>query len=388
MDCVIPRRVLPALGDASLFQDRWPDTPYHSVRTATGLQSTITWSAIDALLNDQPIQAPAFRMVRDNKLLPVESISRSDQSTSRAVKGFADPVRVMAELGRGATLVLQSLNRFWPPLNEVCRRLAAEIGHTVSVNAYLTPRSARGFGAHHDPYHAWLAQVEGTKTWQLWAPGGDPAADRPDREVKLAEGDVLWIPRGWWHAGSSGDRPSLHLSFTVWATKIEDVLRAMVADLLQQAEITRELPPNSLRDADCASRTVAEAASEITRLIAKIDAHALTDRILDVRLQRFHPLPARSVAAIVGEAPDARFHVHPEGIIHRTVDASGSRLRTADAVVTVTPDQMAACEGLLDRTGTFRLDEVGEPPDGINQKLLDQLIDARLVCAAECGRRG
>ncbi|MEV4191594.1 hypothetical protein, partial [Streptomyces toxytricini] len=30
------------------------------------------------------------------------------------------------------------LQRFWPPLADTCRRLAADIGHPVFVNAYLT----------------------------------------------------------------------------------------------------------------------------------------------------------------------------------------------------------------------------------------------------------
>lgn len=384
MDSMPPRQVLPALGDPFLFDDRWPDTPYHSVHSAVGLQATLTWSAIDTLLNDQAIRVPAFRMAQDNKLLPVQSITRWDRARTQPGRELADPVRIMTEMGNGATLVLQGLHRRWPPLRDVTRQLAAEIGHAVSVNAYLTPRSARGFGAHHDPHHAWFAQIEGAKTWQLWAPDSDPTADRPDQQVVLAEGDVLWIPRGWWHAGSSGDRPSLHLTFTVLATKLDDVFRAMVDELAQRTELSRELPPNALRDEHRTSMTVADAAAEITRLIAEMNADALAGRVIDTRLDQFDPLPAQPVTAVLNGDHDGHFHTHPEGILHSATDESCLRLRTTDTVLTVAPEQVVACQALLGRTDTFRLDEIGEPLNGGDQNLLGRLIDARLVCAAAC----
>ncbi|WP_158558509.1 MULTISPECIES: JmjC domain-containing protein [unclassified Streptomyces] len=225
--------VLDALGDPAWFTDDWPATPYHRVGSASELRTTMTWSALDTILNDQGLQAPAFRMARNHQLVPAERVPRPERHTSQAVQGLADPVRIGAELADGATLVLQGLQRFWPPLADTCRRLAADIGHPVFVNAYLTPRAEQGFGAHHDPYHAWLTQVSGSKSWRLWAPDHDPAKDPADLEVVLAEGDVLWIPRGWWHSGSSGSEPSLHLTFTVWATKLDAVLRALLAEVLR-----------------------------------------------------------------------------------------------------------------------------------------------------------
>jgi hypothetical protein len=318
-------------------------------------------------------------MVQDNQLISQEFLCRREGSTSLGLPGLMDPARVLSALGSGATLVLQGLNRFWPPLSDLCRRLSSEIGHPVFANAYLTPSAARGFGAHRDPYHAWLVQSEGGKSWRLWAPGADHAADPPTLEITLERGDVLWIPRGWWHSGASIDTPSLHLTLTVWATKTEDVFKEISAILSGSAEMKRELPPNALAEDDSATVEMTKAVTEIIQLMSALDASEVAGRIIAARRQRFEPLPAPPVAEVLGERQPASFHVHPEGIIHWTADPEGAIISTADTLVMVPPEYVTHCEEVLARTGaTIRRDELAE----FNQDFLDKLIAARLLCSA------
>jgi bifunctional lysine-specific demethylase and histidyl-hydroxylase NO66 len=379
MDSPSRPRVLPALGDPALFSSQWPATPYRSAGRAKSLEALLTWKSIDRLLNDQAIQAPAFRMVRDNQLIQPELLCRPEGSTSLGLSGLMDPARVLSALGSGATLVLQGVNRFWPPLGDLCRRLSSEIGHPIFANAYLTPSAARGFGAHRDPYHAWLIQSEGSKSWRLWAPDADHAADPPTLEVTLGKGDVLWIPRGWWHSGASIDTPSLHLTLTVWATKTEDVLRAMLASLSGRPEMTRELPPNALAEDGSATAEVATAVTEIIQLISALETSELAGRIIAARRQRFDPLPAPSVAEVLGEGQRKNFHVHPEGILYWAVDPTGAIISTADALVVVPPEYVVSCEKLLTGTGTtIPRDELA----GFGPDFLDKLTQARLLCTA------
>ncbi|MGP3933407.1 cupin domain-containing protein [Nonomuraea sp. KM88] len=341
--------------------------------------SLLTWEDIDSLLNGQAIQAPAFRMVRDNRLIPQESLCRPERSTSLGLKGLMDPAQVISALGGGATLILQGLNRFWAPLGDLCRKLSAEIGHPVFANAYLTPPTARGFGAHHDPYHAWLVQTEGRKEWRLWAPGADPAADPPDLEVTLGKGDVLWIPRGWLHSGSSTEAPSLHITLTVWATTTEDVLRSMVSTLTDSAEPARELPPNALADDGRAIAEVSSAITEIIQLMSALDTGEVAGRIIGARRRRFDPLPAPPVAEAVEGRRCETFHVHPEGILHWTADSTGALITTADTLVPVPPEHVGRCEKLLAGASTpIRRDDLAD----LGQELLDQLVAARLLCTA------
>ncbi|RVX38376.1 cupin superfamily protein [Nonomuraea polychroma] len=372
-------RILPALGDPALFSSQWPTTPYRSVGSAKSLEALLTWDNIDRIINDRTIQAPAFRMVQDNQLISQDFLCRPEEATSLGLTGLMDPARMVSALAGGATLVLQGLNRFWPPLGDLCRRLSSEIGHPVFANAYLTPSAARGFGAHRDPYHAWLAQAEGSKNWRLWAPDADHATDQPTLEVTLEKGDVLWIPRGWWHSGASIDTPSLHLTLTVWATKTEDVLRVILASLSDSAAMKRELPPNALAGDESAIAEVATAVTEIFQLMSALDISELAGRLIGARRQRFAPLPVPPVAEVLGERQSRSFHVHPEGILHWTADPEGAIIGTADALVMVPPEYVAPCERLLAGAGaTIRRDELAE----FDQGLLENLIQARLLCTA------
>ena len=57
---------------------------------------------------------------------------------------------VLALVREGSTLVLQGLHRLWPPLIEFTGDLAADLGHPVQVNAYVTPAQSQGFAPHYD----------------------------------------------------------------------------------------------------------------------------------------------------------------------------------------------------------------------------------------------
>ncbi len=386
MDAVPPGDILPVFGDPLLFADGWPDRPYHNLQSATGLRETCSWASVDRLLNDQALRVPSFRMARDNQLLPLSAVTRSELSTSLGLKGLADPARIVTEFGNGATLVLQGLQRFWPPLTDLTRRLSSEIGHAVFVNAYLTPRSAQGFGAHHDPYHAWLMQTEGAKTWRLWEPQNAPEVDPPDLEIDLAEGDVLWIPRGWWHVGKSGAQPSLHLTFTVWATKLADVLTVMSAELVSRPQLAREFSPNAFNAGSQARATLKSALAQLAQLIHELDVNTLTERVIDIHVARFDPLPAQPVAAVLSSSQNLNYHTHAEGVLHKVSDSSTVRLVTADAVVMLTQEQFVMAKELLRRAGNFRIDDISESLSG-DLTLLTKLMDARLICAAGCDRK-
>ena len=152
-----------------------------------------------------------------------------------------------------STLVLNGLHRTWPPLTTLCSRLESELGHPLTANAYRTPPSSQGYGPHWDTHHVLLAQVDGAKTWRLsnpvftdpleqhrWTAIGftdeqrQQAIHHPDLTVELLAGQVLFIPRGWVHWGSTDHRPSLHITLGVqvltWHWVMEQLLRRGAED--------------------------------------------------------------------------------------------------------------------------------------------------------------
>ena len=87
-------------------------------------------------------------------------------------------------------MVLQGLHRVWPPIIELCQQLAAELGHPVQANAYVTPPQNQGFSNHYDVHDVFVLQIEGEKRWQIHAPVLEaPLRDQPwnDRRAAVAE---------------------------------------------------------------------------------------------------------------------------------------------------------------------------------------------------------
>ncbi|GMA87539.1 hypothetical protein GCM10025868_27890 [Angustibacter aerolatus] len=98
--------------------------------------------------------------------------------------------KVLQQAASGSTLVLQALHRTWPPIVRFAQRLAADLGHPVQANAYVTPPQNRGFDDHYDVHDVFVLQVEGEKRWRIHA----PVLDAPCATSRGPTGARPWRP--------------------------------------------------------------------------------------------------------------------------------------------------------------------------------------------------
>jgi len=127
--------------------------------------------------------------------------------------------------------VLQGLQRFWPPLAELCLDLERSVGHAVQANAYLTPPGAAGLAEHADEHDVLVLHVSGRKQWEVDGLG----------TIDLDGGDVMYVPARVRHAAHTLDVFSLHLTIGFLTTTYRDVLRRLV-DSLSDDQLDRPLP--------------------------------------------------------------------------------------------------------------------------------------------------
>lgn len=179
------------------------------------------------LVMRRELAPPQLRCLRDGvDLHPDAFIQR--QVTRR---GQSLSLVNMDRLGRlledGCTLILDALDLFDSTMEVACRALQWWSGELVQVNTYLTTGSASGFGLHWDDHDVIVVQLAGEKSWEVRglsrpAPlyrDAAPNADPPDEVVwagTLRVGDVMHIPRGYWHQATRvdrGDGYSLHVTF-------------------------------------------------------------------------------------------------------------------------------------------------------------------------------
>lgn len=158
----------------------------------------------------------------------------------------------MAALGRvlngGGTVVLDHVDFFDPTLEIACRALGWWSGELASANAYLAVGDTDGFHLHWDDHDVIAVQLSGEKSWEVRGPSR-PVPMYRDAERNLTQpeevlwagtmtaGDVMHIPRGYWHTatriGSGSEGHSLHVTFgltkrtgVTWANFLSDAARA------------------------------------------------------------------------------------------------------------------------------------------------------------------
>ncbi|MDJ0346302.1 cupin domain-containing protein [Streptomyces sp. H10-C2] len=140
---------------------------------------------------------------------------------------MVDMRRVGSLLREGATLVLDQSNVFDPTMEVVCRAMQWWSREHVQANVYLTTNDASGFDLHWDDHDVLIVQLAGEKQWEVrGASRAVPMfrdAERnntPSEEIvwtgTMKAGDVMHIPRGYWHAATRigrGGGHSTHVTF-------------------------------------------------------------------------------------------------------------------------------------------------------------------------------
>jgi ribosomal protein L16 Arg81 hydroxylase len=106
-------------------------------------------------------------------------------------------------------------------------------------------------------------QLIGSKRWKVYPPTfpyplsnhtsaqlGQQSPLTPVLDCQLETGDLLYIPRGWWHQVTPLDQPSFHLSVGLFVPTVFDYLMWVMSRALPQNPSARQglLSRESLND--------------------------------------------------------------------------------------------------------------------------------------------
>lgn len=337
----------------------------------TSRELPLDLDGVDELLTQRSLRAPAFRLVRDGAPLSPSTYTRTGRIGGVAVTDLPDPGRVFEHLHRGATLVLQGLHRYWPPVSEICRGLEAVLTHPVQANAYLTPPVNRGLDVHHDTHDVLALQLVGRKHWVVHEPAvpaalpsqpWSPEEHEPGPAVldtELTAGDVLYLPRGTPHAAETTSGVSLHLTLGIRTVTWVDALRRAFDHLGEQVRFRESLPagfaahPEALRD-ELAGR-LREAAQELGR----VDPGTLADEVASGFRSRRLPALSGQLHQVL-----ALGQITDETVVRRRPGVEVVRTPAVDGRVELV---------LVDRTVSF--------PAGV-AALLDRLLSGEALAVA------
>ena len=225
----------------------------------------LSFDDLDHLLTETAIRTPAVRLARDGTVLPESSYTRRGASLAgKPLTGLVDARRLLRHFDEGATVVLQGLHRYWPPLRDLVAQLELDLGHPCQANAYLTPPDSQGFSVHSDTHDVFVFQTHGHKRWEVHTDGHVD-------DVLLEPGLSMYLPTGTPHAARAQDSVSLHVTLGInqvtWRQLVERTVLGLLADVPDA-----HLPAGYLDRPDQLATGVREQLDRVADGVRRLDA--------------------------------------------------------------------------------------------------------------------
>lgn len=195
-------------------------------------RSLLTWDAFSSLLNQSNVwTAESLMLIMNAEAVPVDQYCRLAGSPQGPVLRPWPP-KVEIFMSGGASVIANDVLNLHPPITRMGDALGQAFAANVGANIYCSFQGVRAFGTHYDNHDVFVVQTEGEKLWTLYenradnpviVPPGTPESKlffQKTRgtvmtQITLRAGDVLYLPRGWYHDALAVDEPSLHVTYAV-----------------------------------------------------------------------------------------------------------------------------------------------------------------------------
>jgi hypothetical protein len=215
-------------------------------------QHLLPWGALNRILAEHRLASPRLRLVRDGEIVPEHLYRSADRPRDPRDPSGLRTAGLAYELSRGATLVIDAVDELYPPITNLASALENQFHEFVRINAYAGWRTSPGFDLHWDDHDVVILQIGGRKQWQVYKPTAEYPLNQSDWAVPdeadvvwkgtLQNGDVLYIPRGWWHVATAVDEASLHLTCSIKNRTGVGLLEWLSESLRHHAIYRQDLP--------------------------------------------------------------------------------------------------------------------------------------------------
>lgn len=228
------------LGDfprAAFLERHYFRLPYSRPGGAKALASLADWGVVERILGQAGVDAFLAREGRQWE------------------GGTPSGARARELFGQGYTVVVRDAQKHDPGLGDLARRFHEDFRAPVNVHLYCTPAGTSGFGWHYDVEDVFILEARGVKEYRLrkntvhpWPTLATMSRDlKFEREVtpfwtcRLAPGDWLYIPPGWWHEARGQDE-SITLAVGLMSPAAVDLLEFLRKELAQSVVWRQRLP--------------------------------------------------------------------------------------------------------------------------------------------------
>lgn len=187
----------------------------------------VSWQQINELYQRANPMDELFRL-RKGSIVPISEYVESFDDTGRTRHRFIKPA-IYHHLKNGATIVYNRINNE-PFVDNIAKQISQFANAPTVTSGYLAFGSDASFKSHWDTRDVYAVQLKGKKHWSLSKPNfpnplymqqakdmdiAEPS--QVDMEIVLEAGDILYIPRGWWHNPVPMNCETFHLAIGTFA---------------------------------------------------------------------------------------------------------------------------------------------------------------------------
>jgi len=195
-------------------------------KNAIGLN--LSWKDVNELYSRGDISHRDFKLMNGYEVPKKEYVESYD---FLGVTEYRCITSVLYEyLRNGATLVRNRIKNE-PFVDQISKQIANFAEARTLVGSYAAFSSKSSYKSHWDTRDVYAVQLLGRKRWILRKPNFEfplymqQTKDFPDikepeeiyMDVILEAGDILYIPRGWWHDPLPLDEETFHLAVATFA---------------------------------------------------------------------------------------------------------------------------------------------------------------------------
>jgi ribosomal protein L16 Arg81 hydroxylase len=210
--------------------------------TPNRFDSLLSWDALNAILAERRVESLDLRLTKQGNTIPRDAYTRTVHSEFLGMHQQLDARRALEHFREGASLVINRFRDMHGPSRALSDILEETFRSYIEVVVFAGWHDTEALAPHWDSEDTFVLQVDGVKHWRVWWPTRPhPLMQDRERNVSppselfwegdLRPGDLLHIPRGWWHVAKPAAPTSLHLTFGVRPPTGIDLARAVLTEV-------------------------------------------------------------------------------------------------------------------------------------------------------------
>jgi len=229
--------------DKKKFKREYQERRPHLMKNAAHVQD-IMWEDISDIISRCDPQSENFRITSPKGNLPKEFYVHTYFHVGD-LRRVLNKTAFYKYLHEGSTVVANHIYDE-PVFNAYAKEIAQFTDRQTVTSAYIAFGNVDSYKAHWDSRDVFAVQIKGRKRWTVYEPSFEaplymhqskyiedkyPCPQDPCLDFILEEGDVFYIPRGWWHNVSPLGEPTVHLAIGTFPAFAVDYIRWIFREL-------------------------------------------------------------------------------------------------------------------------------------------------------------